>query len=281
MNEPARLTLVIVGHITSDIVPGGSVPGGTVTYAGTMARNLGARVRVVTSVGADLDVATILTGIEARVVPSPTSSVFENIYEGTHRRQYIRSVARRLGAEAVPCEWRSPDIVLLAPLTNEVDPGVEDVFDGALRAATPQGWLRRWGPDGLVRHDGWGSLVERLRRLDIVIMSEEDVDRNADTIHLLAEAIPLLVVTRGARGGTIFSGGTERDFVAFPASEVEPTGAGDAFAGAFLVEYARTRDVARATRLAACAASFVVEHAGASGIPTLEQVRARQAATHL
>ncbi len=279
MSESARLTLVIVGHITSDLVPGGAVPGGTVTYAGTMARNLGARVRVVTSVGADLDVATILTGIESRVVPSATSSVFENIYEGTHRRQYIRSVARRLGADSVPAEWRSPDVVLLAPLTNEVEPGVEDVFVGALRAATPQGWLRRWGADGLVRHEGWGSLVERLRRLDIVIMSEEDVDRNAETIRLLAEAIPLLIVTRGARGGSIFRGGTERDFVAFPASEVEPTGAGDAFAGAFLVEFARTRDVDGAIRVAACAASFVVEHPGASGIPTLQQVRERLART--
>jgi 1D-myo-inositol 3-kinase len=266
---------VIVGHVTLDVVPGGVVPGGTATYAGKMARNLGERVGLVTSSADDFDYAAALPGVEVARVQAGSTSTFENRYVGGHRQQYIRAVAEPLGAPAVPVHWRSARIVHLAPLTNEVLPGVEDVFTGALRAATPQGWLRRWGSDGLVRHEGWESLVERLSRLDAVVLSEEDVQRDEATIDLLRRSIPLLVVTRGARGADLFREGDGKRIPAFEVDEIEPTGAGDAFAAAFFVEMARSGDPEKACVLASCAGSFVVEAPGADGVPTAEQVAER------
>ena len=266
---------VIVGHVTLDIVPGGLVPGGTVTYAGRMARNLGASVGVVTSAAPDFDFAAALPGIQVANRPAGRTSTFENRYVGETRQQYVRAVAAPLDGAAVPDAWRHAGTVLLAPLTNEVREGTEDVFAGALRAATPQGWLRRWGADGLVRLAGWEALVPRLARLDAVVLSEEDVQRDAATIDLLRRNVPLLVVTHGARGSTLFRHGVGTTFPAFPANELDPTGAGDAFAGAFLVELARTGDPERASVFANCAASFVVEAPGADGVPTPEQIAAR------
>lgn len=277
MGEARAPSYVIVGHVTLDIVSGGRVPGGTATYAGKMAHNLGEDVGVVTSAAPDFDFEAALPGIQVRVAPARQTSTFENIYTAGERKQYIRAVAAPLDAAAIPQDWRGAGIVHLAPLTNEVRAGVEQAFADALRAATPQGWLRRWGADGLVRTEGWKPLLPRLGALDAVILSEEDVHRDEATIDLLRRSVPLLVVTRSSRGGTLFRQGQPWSYPAFPAREVDPTGAGDAFAPAFLIELRRTGDAERACLFASCAASFVVEAPGAGGVPTLEQVRGRMA----
>lgn len=268
-------TFVIVGHVTLDIVAGGLVPGGTATYAGRMARNLGEHVGVVTSAADDFDFASVLPGIAVHRIPAAATSTFENRYVDGTRVQFIRAVAEPLKASEVPTRWRQAGTALLAPLTNEVREGVESVFAGSTVASTAQGWLRRWGADGLVHLDGWDTLVRRLSGLDAVILSEEDVHRDEATIDLLRRNLRLLVVTRGVRGATLFVDGLATDFPAYPTTEVDPTGAGDAFAAAFLVELRRSGDPAKACLFANCAASFVVEAPGAEGVPTAEQIASR------
>jgi sugar/nucleoside kinase (ribokinase family) len=274
--EPAEPpSFVIVGHVTLDVTPGGLLPGGTVTYAGRMARNLGERVGVVTSAAERFDFASVLPGVQVANRPADQTSTFENRYPGGRREQYVRAVAEPLDAGAVPTSWLGARTLLLAPLTNEVLGGVEELFPKGLRAATPQGWLRRWGADGRVRLEGWSTLVDRLARLDAVVLSEEDVQRDEATIDLLRRNLPLLVVTQGPRGARLFVRGAEKHFPPFPTVEVDPTGAGDVFAGAFLVELSRTGDPERACVFANCAASFSVEAPGAEGVPTREQIAAR------
>lgn len=277
MALPEPPSFVIVGHVTKDVVADGFVYGGTATYAGRMALGLGQRVGVVTSASPDLDFSTALPGVQVACTPAAATSTFENRYAGGTRIQYIRAVAAPLDGSAVPESWRDAQIALLAPLTNEVMPGVEQRFRGAQLGATPQGWLRRWGADGLVSLDGWGTVVERLAALDAVVLSEDDVQRDQATIELLRRRLPLLVVTHSSRGATLYRDGRATLFPAFPVAEVDPTGAGDVFAAAFLVELRRTGDPGRACVFANCAASFAVEAPGAEGIPTPAQIAARLA----
>lgn len=251
---------------------------GGATYSARMARSLGQRVGLVTSAAEDFDFAKALPGVEVARVPAAHTSTFENRYVADRRDQYVRAAAAKLDASAVPPTWRGAEVAMLAPLTNEVTLGVEGAFDGStLLAATPQGWLRRWGEDGLVRLEGWPTLVERLGKLSAVVLSEDDVQRDEATIDMLRRAIPLLVVTRGARGGTLFRDGEPLDYPAYPAKEVDPTGAGDGFAAAFLIELRRGGDPFRACLFGSCAASFVVEAPGADGIPTPAQIAGRMA----
>jgi hypothetical protein len=99
MNCPDYL---VIGHITKDLLDGGFTVGGTVTYSGLTARNLGRRVGVVTSASPDLNLEEALPGIEVISVPSSVTTAFQNIYHDGTRRQFIKAVAERITAEAIP-----------------------------------------------------------------------------------------------------------------------------------------------------------------------------------
>ncbi len=271
-------TYVIVGHLTRDVVPGGYTPGGTALYSTLTARRLGCEVGVVTSVPPDFDLS-VLEGARVSVVPSDQASTFDNRYGPEGRVQYLYGRAAPLGSADVPAAWLGAPILHLGPLTNEVDPAISDLFPRALRAATPQGWLRRWDQDGRVRHVGHDQVIPRLHDLDVVVMSEEDVAGDEGAVDAYRRRVPIVVLTRGVRGATVYTPDGSLDVAAYRAAvEVDPTGAGDVFAAAFLVHYRDTRDLMAAARFAAATASFVVEGPGASTVPTRERVEERMMA---
>jgi sugar/nucleoside kinase (ribokinase family) len=76
------------------------------------------------------------------------------------------------------------------------------------------------------------------------------------------------VVTRGAGGADIYRAGEEPLHIdAAPATPVDTTGAGDAFAAAFSAALACGAGDAQAGALAARVAAATVEHAGAVLLP--------------
>lgn len=66
-----------------------------------------------------------------------------------------------------------------------------------------------------------------------VLTGESDTDRAAAT--LLAQGPRLVVLKRGPAGCSVYSAAGRQDVPGFPVQEVEPTGAGDAFAAGFVV----------------------------------------------
>jgi sugar/nucleoside kinase (ribokinase family) len=56
---------------------------------------------------------------------------------------------------------------------------------------------------------------------------------------------------------------------------LDPTGAGDVFAAAFLVHLSRHGDPRQAVDFANCVASLSIQHVGIEGIPTMEMVTER------
>ncbi|HEX5415064.1 MAG TPA: PfkB family carbohydrate kinase [Chloroflexota bacterium] len=271
---------VIVGHVTRDIVADGFVPGGTVTYAGLTARALGRKVGVVTSAGPDLTLGEVLPGVGLQVVPALSTSTFENVYHEGHRQQWIRAVASPLGIAEIPESWQSAPILHLAPLTGEFGPELVLALAGAnFIGVTPQGWLRRWDASGRVRRAPWDQPDEVLAAVDAVVLSEEDVEYDWDTLRRWAGQTRLLVVTMGTEGCVVFESGQSWRVPAFPTVERDATGAGDVFAAAFFIGVQAGKNPVDAARYASCVASFSVEATGTAGVPTPEQV-AERLATH-
>ncbi|MBM4465818.1 MAG: hypothetical protein FJ014_09745, partial [Chloroflexi bacterium] len=269
-----------IGHVTKDLQEDGYTVGGTVTFASLTARNLGQRTAVLTSASPDLNLSPVYQGIEVLRLPSPVTSTFQNLYStnGT-RTQYLRAVANPVKAEDVPPAWREAKIVLLGPLTNEMDGSIARAFPHSLIGVTPQGWMRHWDGDGRVFPKPWENAAEVLDYARMVVFSENDVERDEQVIQTYARMADILVVTKGARGATVYHRGEVRHFPAFETVEVDPTGAGDVFAAAYLIELERSGDPYAAAHFANCVASFVVEKPGTEGIPTLEQVEKRLASS--
>ena len=277
---PSDLDYLLVGHVCQDVVPpsvespftSGYVFGGTATYAARTAKALGLRAAVVTSASADFALATALPGIEIMRLPSAETTTFENRYLDGHRVQTLHAVAETLTVAAVPLEWRRPAIVHLAPLACEVDTGFLGAFPGAFIGLTPQGWMRQWEKAGRVSPRPWGEAHAVLARADATVMSEEDVGNDWKLIRDWANYAPVMVVTQGPRGSTLFVGGEPHHVSAPAMREVDPTGAGDIFAATFFAELRRTGDPHQAARVATCLAARSVTRRGLDGVPTPSEV---------
>jgi sugar/nucleoside kinase (ribokinase family) len=148
-----------------------------------------------------------------------------------------------------------------------------NAFPEALRGATIQGWLRKWDATGKIAPQGMDW--DQLAAVDAVIMSDADIRGFETAIPRISALVEVLVVTQGAAGALVFQGNKTYHFPAWPVREVDATGAGDVFAAAFLVKYAETRDIARATGFAHAAASFVVEGIGNRRLATAQQIAER------
>lgn len=281
VRHPAtRPDFLAIGHVTRDLLPdGGWRLGGTVTFAALTAARLGLRPAIVTSAPPDVLAVldALLPDIALSVVSSREATTFENIYTSSGRKQYLRGRAAFLTLAAVPEGWRDAPIVLLGPVAQEVDASVVAAFPRSLVAATPQGWLREWGDDGAVSPAPLAYAGVLLSNVRALILSREDVEPPADTvIGQWARTVPLIAVTQGARGAYLWEQGViSEQFPGYPAREVDPTGAGDVFAAAFLCALHETGDAATAVDFANRVAACSVEALGGEGIPTREMLAAR------
>ncbi len=263
---------VVVGHITLDTANGSALLGGA-AYSALAASRLGRRVGLFTSYGPDLKPGPDLDEVQVMARSTPRSTVFRNSYRAGRREQRVLSASLPLNQAEIPPTWRQAAIVHLAPMVGEVGPEFLEAFPGALMGASTQGWVRRIGPEGVVEPSPWAWSDQALSRLDAVIFSLEDVAGDEALILRWAAQARCLVLTEGKRGAWVYCHGEKRHIKAFRVAKVvDPTGAGDVFASAFLVKWAEGMDPFQAAAFAGVAASFVVEHQGLAGVPTLAQL---------
>ena len=285
------IDFLAIGHITHDRTPEGCRLGGTVSYAAVTANRLGHRPGIltrastegiVTAPGADGTTVVVqspdgtLDGIPIYLLPSPVSTTFTNIYHGTlrERTQVIEALAEPISPEDLPAAWANPPIVLLGPVAREVPPVWAQRFPKALVGITPQGWMRRWDERGHVSPTPWENMPEFLTHADAVILSREDVGGDEAFLTDLACKAKLLIVTDGWHGATVYRCGESYPIPPRPTQQVDPTGAGDVFATAFLIRMSETGDPLVAVRFANIVASMSVEGIGMTRIPYRAEVDA-------
>lgn len=265
--------LLALGHVTKDLTSEGHVIGGAVTYAALTAQALGLSAAVVTSCGPDVDPASAMPGIPVHVVPSAETTTFINIYRDGRRRQILKGVGGKIHGTDVPVAWRGAPLVLLGPLAQELDESIFQFLTGDTVAASIQGWLRKWEESGEVSPTTWEGAT-LLPQVSVAIFSDDDSPLEQQ-IADWAGLCSTLIHTHGGDGCSVHTGGVWRHLPAFPANEIDPTGAGDVFATAFLIRFRESNDPLDAARFASCAASFCVEAEGVNGIPTRGQIEER------
>jgi sugar/nucleoside kinase (ribokinase family) len=273
---PAPIDYLVIGHVTHDILPTGArVLGGTVSYASLTAAALGRRVGIVTSAGAEANLAPLDSRANMVCRPAGSTTTFENVYINGHREQYVYTFAAPLTPEAIPHAWRQAPIVHLGPIMHECDPGLAGDYAGkTFLGITPQGWMRSSDEHGHVFPIAWAEAEYLLPLASAVVLSIEDIGGNWDRAAQFAQQTRVLVVTCGWDGGTLFTNGQPTPFPAVPVTQVDPTGAGDIFATAFFIALASGAQPLAAAHFAACLAAHSVTRVGLASTPHPHEIAA-------
>ena len=269
----SQIDYLLIGPVVVDIVPGGRIVGGTVSYAASTAHAFGHRVGILTSAAAGEPLVNEMKPYANIVVKvAEWSTTYENVYDADGRTQYLHGAADNLTADFIPRGWFSAPLVHLAPLADRVDPNIVFDFPDATVLLTPQGWMRQWGADKRVHFKQWFN-EEVVRAADIVVFSAEDIREAPELEQQYARVAKHLIVTKGRDGGIYYHNGEAMPYQAIQVTEVEPTGAGDVFASSLLSVLAKVNhDMQQAIQVAARIASRSVTRIGTNSKPSPTEI---------
>lgn len=264
--------------MTFDRLQGQEVLGGSASYAALAVRKLGWEAAVVTSAGADFDPARDLPGVSVFLRQAASTTRFTNLYDedGT-RRQVLSARADDIDLTPLPDEWRQPDVLLLGPVAGEIPPGTASAFEAGVVGAIAQGWLREFDPDGSVSPRDWPDPGRDLRGVHALFLSEHDLPQSGTRARDFLSYVPIVALTRGWEGLRLLTRDAVQEVPSLPREELDPTGAGDVFAAAFLVRYHEAGDALEAAAFAACAASCVIEGVGTASLGDRKEIERRLA----
>ncbi len=276
----------MAGHITIDTLISGSIQtttlGGPPSYAGLIARNLGADVSLLTKYGEDLPEEYVAwlnrnqlkTAGDAVSETHPTTR-FRIVQTPDGREIYLEARCEDLNVEI-----SDGDAAIISPVAGEVNPALLPRLRGKFQTIylDPQGFLRRFQPDGRCLLDERN--LGELRYADIVKMDEEEayvITGNREPLQALKyvaeKGVKVAIYTRGSEGVLLrCSEGVFHIPVVRVTETVDTTGVGDIFAGAYTVTYLQGEDAVWAGCVAVAASSAGLDRVGLSKIPSIEEV---------
>ena len=227
--------------------------------------------------------------IEANVdTSSRETGGFHLIYDTKGDRTLdVLGIAGKISTRNLSEEFLQSRFFVVGPIMGEVDLDLIRY----LRSSTsgkifldPQGLIRLLGPDMRVTHHCDQDAFSRIVKLvDFVKPNEtesETITGQKDPIvalHRLREmGAEVPIVTLAERGSVLLDGDTVRKIPPYTTHAIDPTGAGDTYAGSFVTEYSRTGRLVDAALYASAAASMKVEQVGPDFQMTQSTVEARR-----
>jgi sugar/nucleoside kinase (ribokinase family) len=288
------VSILVVGSVAFDTVktPFGEVHealGGSATHFSVSA-SFFAPVRLVAVVGEDftlahrqplLDRNVDLAGL---VTASGRTFRWSGVYGDDLNS--ARTLETQLNVFAtfrpeIPAAWRDTPLLFLANIDPELQWDVLDQARGAkLVAADTMNYWIEGKPEALNR---------LLSRVDLLLINDGEIRQLTGERNLVraVEVVQRLgpqavVVKRGEHGVLVYEGASAFALPAFPlGSVIDPTGAGDAFAGGFLGYLAsrdldRERDLRTAAVVGSVMASYQVEDFSLDRLKRLTQPEIRE-----
>ncbi|NJE54419.1 carbohydrate kinase family protein [Thermococcus sp. 21S9] len=271
--------LVVLGHVSIDTIvfPGGGrieMPGGAAAAVATSASLAGAKVGLVTKVGEDFPrewlekLAQYVDIRGVQILPGKTIHIWV-IYkpDGSVESPVEMGVAERMGETPIPGDYLKAKIFHVAPIPPEEQLKVLERLEGKKVSLdfNPTYYEDYRRKPGLVRELVSRSyMVSPNEKEAKLITGLDDVRKSAEELY--SWGAELVVITRGEKGVLIYDG----DFHEFPAlpveGEIDPTGAGDAFAGGFLAGLVKGRALDECARMGLERAREVLKKRGSWSI---------------
>jgi sugar/nucleoside kinase (ribokinase family) len=274
------MSLLCVGSVAYDVIelpgrPAVEVLGGSATWF-TTAAGFYTRPQLVGVVGDDFredDIEFLRArGVDVGGLERKPGSTFR--WHGRYHENLISrdSLKTELGVFAefspvIPPEWRRPDVLFL----GNIHPSLQALVLAQCRDAgfvaldTIECWIESARAD----------LVRLLPRIDLLFLNDDEVRQLTGEHHLptaaraiLAMGAKALVLKRGEHGASLWTSSGVALVPAWPVDVmVDPTGAGDCFAGGTLgyidlVKDTSPESLRRALAVGTVTASFCVEGFG-------------------
>ena len=266
--------------ITPVIKTDGRVLSGCSTNACLALKKLGMqKVGLIGSIGKDYSKRFLLDmkhyGIETSLsATSVHTGGFRLVYDHKGDRTLeVLGVADKIVPGRIPEEFLDSRFFLIGPILGEVDVELIKFIRGSTSAKIfldPQGLIRSIGSDGKITHvcnrDEFKSIVELVDFVKPNEVESETITGQKDPVlaveWLRALGVKVPIVTLADRGSILLDSDRIYHIPAFHTDAIDPTGAGDTYAGSFIVEYDRTGSNLEAALFASAAASIMVEQVG-------------------
>lgn len=264
--------LGVIGHLSRDTVAGQQPRiGGGPWYAGRALRALGDDAVLFAKCG-EADRARWQRSLAAVGLPASLST---GGLTTAFSIRYAADGTRTMNVDAIGEPWQldePPSGLLRRVEALHVAPLLRSDFDAAVLERLGAGRRLLLDAQGLVRVPKTGPLTldrdydpDVLRRVSILKVAEEEANVLTDgEPEALAELdVPEIVLTLGERGSVVIVNGVAETVAARPVGAgVDPTGAGDAFASAYLAAREGGHAPASAARRAtALVAALLLRHA--------------------
>ncbi len=278
--------LVAIGNPVYDIIhtphvsPEGRVLSGCSTNACLAAAKLGMKnVTLIGCIGKNF-YNRFIDDLRKYGVDSPKAKIsketggFKLVYDVSGNRTLeVLGVAGKITKKDIPDECLDTRYILLGPILQEIDLNLISFLRETTDSRVfldPQGLVRKISPDKQIVYQ---TRKENLRKIigmvDFVKPNEhesrvitESSEPFVSTEILVKWGAKVGITTLAEKGSVVFDGKRIVKIPAYETLAIDPTGAGDVYAGAFIYEYSRTGNVVSSCFFASAAASIKVEHSG-------------------
>ena len=227
-------------------------------------------------------------GIEVRVdTTGKGTGGFHLTYdEEGDRTLDVLGVAGPITPKSFPEEFFQTRVILIGPILGEVG---RDLIE-FLRFSTssklfldPQGLIRSVGADKRIIHScNTQEFAKIAQQVDFVkpnepesraITGEVDPVLGLRRLRQMGAKVP--IITLAERGSLLLEGERLHRIPPYPTRAIDPTGAGDVYAGSFITHYERGGNLEESSIYASAAASMMVEQVGPNFLLSERDVRER------
>lgn len=274
------MDLVVLGHVAIDhvIFPDKReiiLPGGAATAVATSAALSGAKVGLVTKVGKDFPkewlnrLSEILDIKGVHILEGNTIHIYMIYHEdGSVDAPVDMGVAQKMGETEIPEEYLNAKIFHISPIPPEEQLKVINRLKGKRISLD---FNPTYMEDYKTKKDLMKEIISRTEiifpneREARTITGEKDLKKAAKILY--EWGANLTIITLGEKGALLYNGEKFMEFEALPINEiVDPTGAGDAFAGGFLAHYAKEKPIEKCIKQGLLRAREVLKKKGSWSI---------------
>jgi len=284
--------ILIIGTVAYDEIEtttgsSGKILGGAATYIGLSASLLNSKSSIISIVGGDFEYKNLkllkLKGINTdsiEIVPKGKTFYWKGKYHKDWNKRDTLNTQLNVLADFNPAiseENKKAEIIVLGNLHPEIQNTVLDqvnVSEKCIILDTMNFWM----------DNALAELMKVIKRVDIIIINDEEALQLSKKDTLFAAANEILsfgpkqiVIKKGEHGAMLFDESQFFTVPAFPVKKViDPTGAGDTFAGGFAgylsqLDNINFEEMKLAVVHGTVMASFCVEGFGTSVMESLEK----------